>query len=438
MATDLQRKAELAVQLALDVGADDVFAGVSWGRALEYRWRDDKIEKVQEDQSLSLGIRLWVDGRYSGHSTNDLDPDRMRGWLTEAVALTRHLQQDPHRRITPPELYEGRQDVDLDKVDDSLVQLSPDDRIAWCKAIAESASAHDDVISASSAVFDSHGRSASASSNGFVGQRESTSIWYGGEVTISDGDTKRPEAYRYVGGCHQHGLPTATDTGAEALRRVLGRRGASKAPSQRTAMILHPEAGRGLMGRLLGALGAGSIQQKRSFLAEHLGKSVAASVLTMRDEPFLPRLGGSRLYDGEGIATKRRDIIADGVLQTFFVDTYYGNKLGWEPTIGGPSNVVFEHGEHDLDGLCREAGDGILVESWLGGNANMTTGDFSFGVRGHAIRGGEPAEPISEMNVTGNYATLLQQLAAVGNDPVPWSSFRTPTLVFEDIQFSGA
>ncbi len=276
MRDELNKQAAMAVELAQKVGADDVFAGVSWGRALEYRWRDGKLEKVQEDQSLSLGIRLWVDGRYSAHSTNDLDPARLEAWLSEAVALTRHLQEDPHRRITPPELYEGRQDLDLDQIDASLVDLTQDERIAWCKEIAEAAAAHDDVISASSAVFDSHGLSASASSNGFVGGRESTSIWYGGEVTIADGDTKRPEAYRYVGGCHRRGLPTPVETGAEALRRVLGRRGAAKAPSQRTHLILHPEAGRGLMGRLLGALSAGAIQQKRSFLADKKGQAIAS------------------------------------------------------------------------------------------------------------------------------------------------------------------
>jgi len=119
------------------------------------------------------------------------------------------------------------------------------------------------------------------------------------------------------------------------------------------------------------------------------------------------------------------------------VDTYYGGKLDWKPTTGSPSNLVFRHGPKDLEGILADLNDAILVTSWLGGNANLTSGDFSFGVRGHRIRDGKRAEPVSEMNVTGNYLDLLQRLAIVGNDPVPFYACRTPTLVFEGVQFSG-
>ena len=120
------------------------------------------------------------------------------------------------------------------------------------------------------------------------------------------------------------------------------------------------------------------------------------------------------------------------------MDTYYGRKLDWAPTTGSPSNLVLRLGDEDLEGLVARTANGILVSSWLGGNADLTTGDFSFGLRGHAVREGTRAQPVGEMNVTGTYRDLLGRLAAVGNDPLPWSTCRTPTLVFEDIEFSGA
>ena len=147
---------------------------------------------------------------------------------------------------------------------------------------------------------------------------------------------------------------------------------------------------------------------------------------------------GSELYDGEGIAARPRTVIEGGVLRTYFVDTYYGSKLDWEPTTGGSANIVFEHGERDLEGILAATQDGIHVTTWLGGNADMTTGDFSFGLRGFLVEGGEVVQPVSEMNITGNYGELLRRLCEVGNDPVPWSSFLSPTLVFEDVQFSGS
>ncbi|MCP4871934.1 MAG: TldD/PmbA family protein [Proteobacteria bacterium] len=438
MREELLEQARTAVDMAKQAGADDAVVGVSRGRSIDFAWREGKLEKVQEDTSRGLGLNLYVDGRFSRHSTNDLDPDRLRPFIAEAVALTRLLEVDPFRKITDPKLYEGRQDIDLDLVDASLVNLTREVRTQWCQELADAASAHDDVISATSGVANAHGVSARVSSNGFEGASEGSSVWYGSEVTVSDGPTKRPEAWWWVGGSHLEGLPSPKETGAEALRRVLARRGATKAPSSKTTMVVDPEAGASLMGRIFGAMSAGAIQQKRSYLADQLGKSITSDVLTLTDDPFRPRMGASRLWDGEGIATKKRTVIEGGVLKTFYVDTYYGRKLGWEPTTGSPSNIVFEGGKGDLASMLGDVGEGLYVNSWLGGNANMTTGDFSFGLRGHVIRDGALAEPISEMNVTGNYAELLQKLVRVGDDPVPWSTFRTPTLVFEGIQFSGA
>ena len=438
MREELLEQARTAVDLALKAGADDAVAGVSRGRSVDFAWRDGKLEKVQENTSRSLGVNLYVDGRFSRHSTNDLEGSRLESFVGEAVALTRLLEVDPFRKIPDPALYEGRQDVDLDQIDGSLVDITREIRTDWCKTLADAASAHEDVISATSGVMDAHGVSARVSSNGFEGTREATSVWYGAEMTVSDGPTKRPEAWRWVGGSHLEGLPSPAETGAEALRRVLARRGAGKVPSCKTTMVVDPEAGASLIGRIFGALSAGAIQQKRSYLAEKLGDAIASDQLTLVDDPFRPRAMASRLWDGEGIAAKRRTIIDQGVLKTFYVDTYYGRKLGWEPTTGSPSNIVFTGGAGTLAGLLKEVGEGLYGNSWLGGNANMTTGDFSFGLRGHVIEGGELGAPISEMNVTGNYADLLQRLVRLGDDPVPWSTFRTPTLVFDGIQFSGA
>ena len=437
-AEELLEKARYAVGVAVKAGAADAVASTSWGRSLDFGWREGKLEKVQESTSRSLGIAVYVDGRFSTHGTNDLEESRLAEFIHEAVALTRALEPDPFRLITDPALYEGRSDVDLDLVDPSLVSLSREERLAICRRLEERASEHADVISVTSGIADGHGISARVSSNGFEGSRERTSLWYGAEVTMREGETKRPEAYRWVGGLHRDGLPSPDDVGREALRRCVTRLGAAKVPSVRTTMVIDRDAASGFIGRIFGAMSARAIQQKQSFLAGKLGERIASEVLTLRDDPHVIRGMGSKHFDGEGIAATPRTVIEKGVLKSYYVDTYYGRKLGWAPTSGSASNILFEYGDADRDGLLATAGSGIYVESWLGGNANPTTGDFSFGVRGRLIDGGSLGDPVSEMNVTGNFLEILQRLVAVGNDPVPWSAFRAPTLVFEDVQFSGA
>jgi PmbA protein len=125
------------------------------------------------------------------------------------------------------------------------------------------------------------------------------------------------------------------------------------------------------------------------------------------------------------------------VLRTYYVDTYYGRKLGMAPTTARSSNLTWTLGARSRPELLADVGDGVLVTGFLGGNSNGTTGDFSLGVRGFRVRGGRVAEPVGEMNVSGNQKELWTRLSAVGDDPYPYSSMRTPTLVFDGVQFAG-
>jgi|APSaa5957512622_1039677.scaffolds.fasta_scaffold13788_2 PmbA protein len=437
MTEDLKKRAAEGLQMALAAGADDAVAHVGDSRETEFTYRDGKLEEVQQSTSSGLSLQLYVDGRYSTHGTTDLRPEQVRRFVEEAVALTRHLEPDPHRVIPDPALYTGRPDADLDQVDPSVDEVQRDTCLDWLKAMDEITHGDDRVISATSSVSLNSHASARVSSNSFEGTNQNTYIGYGSQVAMDEGDGRRPEAYRGVGARYLADLLPTEEVAREALERGLQRLGSGKAPSARTAMVVDPEAGGNLLGRLGSALSAGAIQQNRSFLADKKDQQITSELLTIIDEPLLPRGLGSRRFDGEGISAKRMPICEKGVLRTYYVDTYYGRKLGWEPTTGGPSNIIVELGDKGLDELIADAGDGFYVDGWLGGNADPTTGDFSFGIRGHRIENGAKGAPITEMNITGNYLELLQNLVAVGNDPNPWSSFRTPTLVFENVEFSG-
>lgn len=430
-------RAQRAVELAGSVGADHAVARFGAVRSLDMQRREGRVESIEESRSASISLQLFVDGRYSTHVTSDLRPDPLAAFVREAVSMTRLLEPDPHRKPVPRELWEGRAEVDLDQIDPGVDALDRDARNGICEAIEEAARADAAATSATAYLTDGRVLSARAASDGFAGVVEYTSLSYGAQVSVSDEGGKRPEAYRFVGAAHASDLPDPAAVGTEALARALSRRGATKAPSARTTMVLTPDAARPFVQRVLGVMQASAIQQQRSWLADALDTQVASELLDLADEPHRPRSGSSRLFDGDGMATRPRTLFDAGVLRTWFVDTYYGSKLDRAPTTTGASNVVFRGGSGDLDALVRQAGDGFLVTGWLGGNANATTGDFSFGIQGHRIAGGAIADSIAEMNITGSYPELLKRLVAVGDDPEPWSSFRSPTLVFEGVDFSG-
>ena len=159
--------------------------------------------------------------------------------------------------------------------------------------------------------------------------------------------------------------------------------------------------------------------------------------LILKDEPHLARTMGARYFDNEGVATQPRTVFDKGVLRTYYIDTYSANKMGVQQTISSPSILTMELGTQDLDGLIAGVDKGIFVTGFNGGNCNSSTGDFSYGVEGFLIERGKLTQPLSEMNITGNMLSLWSHLAAVGNDPCPVSSWRIPSLLFTEVDFSG-
>ena len=148
--------------------------------------------------------------------------------------------------------------------------------------------------------------------------------------------------------------------------------------------------------------------------------------LTLIDNPLRVRGLASRYYDAEGIAATPFTLVENGTVRQLYVDTYYGRKIGLPPTTGSPSNREVRLGQRGLDQIVSDVGSGVYITSWLGGNANPTSGDFSFGLRGHLIENGTIGRPIREMNVTGNLRQLFQNIAESAMTPGPYSRFKRP------------
>jgi PmbA protein len=438
MPADLANRAAQAVELTQQAGADHVWATASQGRDVEFEYRDGALEKVQDTTSRSLAVQVYADGRYSSHRTTDLNVDRLQNFLLEAVAITRALEPDTSREITPADLFGDRPTDDLEIVDASVSAIDRDQRLSWCKAMDEVATAHERVISATCGVYDGSQMSASASSNGFAGSQESTYCWYGSDITLRDHGDRRAADSFFAGGSHIASLPEAGEVARIALDRSLSRLGSEKGPTIKTTMLVDSRAASSLMRRLLGPANARSVQQGRSFWTTLVGEQAFSSALTVIDDPLRKQGMASRHYDDEGISARVLPIIENGVVSNLYVDTYYGGKAGMTPTTGSPSNRLVRPGQHSLDQLLAEVGDGVYVTSWLGGNADSTTGDFSLGLRGHMIENGQIGRPVGEMNVTGNLRDLFSRLEMLGNDPYPYSTTLAPSLVFADVDFSGA
>jgi PmbA protein len=439
--SELLDVAKDAVRLALKKGAQESSANAYKSRDVEIAWRDGKVEKVSEATTRGVSLSLFVDERYSVVTTSDLRKDSLEKFVEESIAMARTLAKDPNRRLPDPKLYEGRAKIDLQIRDPKYAEVSPDDRRKLAAALEESARSvkgKGEILSVETSVSDSSSESAKVMSNGFEGENQSTSFWLGASTAVKDPDGRRPEGSNFAGSRFFAELPGPGDVGRLASERAFASVGATKIPSAVVPIIVENRVASRLVRALMGPLSGGSLQQKQSFLEGQLGKPIASKLLTIVDDPHILKGFGSRLYDGEGIASKKMPVIEAGVLRNYYINVYYGRKLKVAPTTGGSSNLVFALGKKNLEELLKDVKDGILVTGFLGGNSNGTTGDFSFGIQGFRIEKGARTTPLAEMNISGNQKELWQKLSAVGSDPYPYGSTLTPTLVLDGVSVAGA
>ncbi|MCF6332106.1 MAG: TldD/PmbA family protein [Draconibacterium sp.] len=428
--------AKWAMDHALEKGAQQVSVSIANSQSSSVEVRDEKIDKLEQAIQSGLSIRLFVDRKYSAHSTNRMKKKDLARFIEEAIEGTKFLSEDEFRTLPEPALYYKGGEKPLDTIDLDFSKVNPQTKIDLAFAIEKEVLEKDErIISVSASYYDDLNERVMVTSNGFEGHSSSSQFGLNASVSVKSDDA-RPESYWGESAIFFDKLKKE-DIGKIALKRAIDKIGQDKIASGKMAMVVENRQVGRIFGPLISALMGSAIQQKNSFLIDKLGEKIVSDKLTITDDPFIIGGRGSRLFDGEGLATKKRTVFEQGVLKTYYIDTYYGKKLEMDPTSGGTTNLVFETGNKDVEALIASVEKGILVAGFNGGNCNGTTGDFSYGIEGFLIENGKITQAISEMNITGNMKNLWSNIGEIGNDVNQSSSWLTPSILFQDVDFSG-
>ncbi|MCE5345791.1 MAG: TldD/PmbA family protein [Bacteroidales bacterium] len=428
--------ADMVMNHALKNGAEQVSVSINDSRSSNIEVRDQKIDKLTESIRNSLTIKLFVDKKYSAHSTNRMKEKELFHFVEEGIAATRFLAEDEFRSLPDPELYYKGGSADLNVMDPKLDSLEAKTKIDLANQVMNEAFQKDSrIISVSSYYSDNISNRVLVTSNGFKGDSNSSNISLYADVSVNGGKG-RPSDYWYENAIFFDKLKR-TDIGKKALERALQKIGPKKIKSGKYPVVIENRTVSSILNPLYSALFGSSIYKKQSFLIGKENKPVASQKLTVIDDPFIPSGFGSQLFDSEGLAAVKRPIIEEGILRNYYIDNYYGRKLKMKPTSGDTSNVIFTTGERDLAGMIQEIKKGILITGFNGGNCNGSTGDFSYGIEGFFIENGKIVHPVNEMNISGNMNHFWLNLVETGNDVLENDSIKTPSMMFDNIDFSG-
>ena len=430
-----------AVQAALAEasrrGASAAEAAASLGQGLSVNVRMGELETVEHTRSRSLVVSVYFGERTGSASTSDYTPGAVRETVLAACSIARHTQEDPCHGLADPERL-ASDPVDLDlyhpwrpSVDEST------DMALVCEDKALSADARIDNSEGAS-VDSQEGCEVYGNSHGFVGHTRKSRHDISCSVIGSDNGAMQRD-YWYSAARRLGELDSADKVGETTAARTLRRLGARRVPTCQVPVIYEAPVASSLLRHFINAVSGGALYRKASFLLDHLGKQIFPDFVRIHEQPLLPGAMGSAAFDNEGVATAPRDIVCDGVLQSYILSSYSARRLKMETTgnAGGVHNLTIDPGEQNLQAMIKETKSGLLVTELIGFGVNTVTGDYSRGAAGLWIENGEITYPVEEITIAGSLKDIFRNIVAVGSDVDPRRNIRCGSIRVDGLTIAG-
>ena len=399
--------------------------------------RNGEIEKMLHASATSLAMNLLIDGRDGFFYTNNLQASALKQFIRQAVDTTHMLEPDDSRTLADPERYYKGDVADLQNFDATLSTIDPSDKLLLAKQNnQEGMSLNPNLISFQTHYSDRQHQAYYLISNGFQGYEQFSKCMLTSIATVQGENGQHPadgwgETRIFFKDMPSEGIARI------AIDRTMRKIGSRPTQSGQYRMILESPIVGSFLQPILNAMNGQYIHGKMSFLADKLHQQVLSPLISIVDDPLIPGTRGACYFDYDGVATKRRSLFSKGVLDTFFIDTIYANKLGMPPTTQGIHHLIMQGGDKTLQQLIAESQNTIMVTDFNGGNCDPATGNFSYGIEGFLIQNGVIVQPVSGMNITGNILDVWQRVSDLGNDVDPWETELLPSIVFEDVNFGG-
>lgn len=435
--SEFSRLVELALDEAKRQGADQAEAGISGSDGLSVTVRLGEVETIEKDRSQSMGITVYKDGAKGSASSTDLSEAAIKAAVDSACSIARFTQPDDCAGLADAELM-AHDFPDLDLFHPWALDAEQGIRLAQqCEAAARDFDPR--ISNSEGATVNSHqGMSVYGNSHGFLGGYPSTRHSLSCSVLASEGEDMQRD-YWYSVSRLQEELDTPEAVGEEAARRTVERLNPQKLKTRQAPVLFVPEMARSLLGHLVGAIRGGALYRRASFLLDQKGEQLFPDFVQISELPLLPRALGSTPYDYEGVATCNRELVRDGVLLDYVLDSYSARKLGMQTTgnAGGVRNLELQPGSQSFDELVCSMDTGLILTELMGSGVNGVTGDYSRGAAGFWVEGGEIQYPVAEITIAGNLKQMFRQVAAVGSDIRYDSNTRTGSILVEGMTIAG-
>lgn len=436
---ELKETLSFVLKEAKRLGATEAEANLGIESGLSTTVRLGVVDTVEFNHDKNLGLTVYLGKKKGSVSTSDIRKEALQSSVEAALRIAKYTEEDPYAGLADSEnLAKNIPDLDLYHP----WEVDIEDAIAWTKQSEDAARQYDArIINSDGASFSTHTQTfAYGNTHGFLNAYPSSR--HGLSCTVigqAGAGNSMQRDYDFTVARDPKDLDPWTLVGQRAAERTLRRLSARKIKTTEAPVIIEASIAGSFIGHLIAAISGGNLYRKSTFLVDSLGKQLFPNFVHIEECPHLKKGLGSAPFDGEGVETRRHDIIRDGILQSYVLGTYSARKLGLKTTgnSGGVHNLLVSHSNLNFEDLIKKMHTGLVVTEMIGSGVNLITGDYSRGAAGFWVENGTIQFPVEEITIAGNLKDLFANLIAIGNDVEKRSNILTGSILLNRMMIAG-
>lgn len=436
-AEELISLSEQVLETAKKLGATAVEVSTSSGEGLSVDVRMAEVETLEYHRDQGLGLTVYFDQKKGNASTADVSPQAINDTVEAACRIAKYTSEDEFSGLADADLM-ATEFPDLDLYHPWDIQA--DDAIALALTCENAARDYSPLITNSdgASVSSYRGTSVYLNSHGFSGISKGTRHSLSASMVAQEGESMQRDYWFSSSRLHDQ-LESPESVGKKASERAIKRLNGRQIATTKVPVLYEAKMARSLIGHFTGAISGGSQYRKASFLLGAVGDEVFPDFVRLHEQPFIHQALGSASFDKEGVALKDKDLVTNGVVQSYLLGSYSARKLGLQTTgnAGGVHNLSMESTGQDFDEMLKLLGTGLLVTELIGNSVNGITGDYSRGASGYWVEGGEIQYPVEEITIAGNLRDMFKHIVAIGSDIDYQGNTRTGSILVEEMTIAG-
>ena len=430
----LENKASYCLDLAKKLGATDTSVNVGNSISETVNFRNKKLDESNRSDNLGIDITTYIGKKKSSISSSNLLNDNLNILIEKCIETTKNTPEDEFNSLPDKNLL-AKEVRDLKLYDDTHIEN--DNKVEYLTRLEASASMDKKIVNTESSFVEDKSNFILANSDGFC-KGYKTSSFVASSVTVAKDEKSMERDYEYSVKCHLKDIKNAEDLGKKAADLALRKLSPKKIGSEKIAIIFDKRIARGILGSFARAISSSAISRGTSFLKGKINEKIFSETVSIIDKPDIFKGLGSKSFDSEGVKIETLNLVEQGILKHYLVDTYNGKKLDLKSNgrCGGTSNLYFENGKISFKDLLSLNSKCLYITETIGRGSNIVTGDYSVGATGFLIENGEFKYPINEITIAGNLKDMFKNLTLADDLEFEYST-NSPTIMIDGMVVAG-